>query len=104
MNSLNIDPKNSIDRSPLQRSFLVGALALTWFTLLPTARAADGNVGDGTNTAEGAYALFSLTTGGYNTATGYASLYSLTASSRNTANGALALFTNSTGSNNVASG
>jgi hypothetical protein len=74
----------------------------------------------GGNTAEGASALFTLTTGGYNTAVGFFSLRSNTVGSFNTATGvgtllantadnntavgAGALLSNTTGSQNTASG
>jgi hypothetical protein len=74
----------------------------------------------GGNTAEGEFALGSLTSGFYNTAVGIYSLLSLTDGSfctalgagtllsntaaENTATGAAALFSNSTGDNNTASG
>ena len=74
--------------------------------LLPRARAVnpppDGGYPGG-NTAEGAKALFSLTTGLRNTATGKCALYDNTAGSYNTANGAFALSLN-TGDNNTAVG
>ena len=57
------------------------------------------------NTAEGADALFSLTTsGGSNTAIGFRALYSDTTGDNNTATGAAALDSNVTGSNNTATG
>ena len=56
----------------------------------------------GGNTAEGASALFSLTTGGYNTAVGFFSLRSNTIGSFNTATGAGALFLNAGGNPNTA--
>jgi hypothetical protein len=74
----------------------------------------------GGNTAEGASALFSLTTGGYNAAVGYLSLRSDATGSlntaigagtllantadSNTATGAGALFSNTTGTSNAATG
>ena len=56
----------------------------------------------GGNTAEGASALFSLTTGSYNTAVGFFSLRSNTIGSFNTATGAGALLLNSSGNPNNA--
>jgi uncharacterized coiled-coil protein SlyX len=58
----------------------------------------------GGNTAEGASALFSLTTGSYNTAVGFFSLRSNTLGSFNTATGAGALLLNSSNNPNVATG
>jgi hypothetical protein len=117
--------RNSINRPPLRRSlprkqqlprtqqamwiirgFLLIALALASFALLPTARAVtpapDGGY-PGNNTAEGEDALFSLTTGIDNTAIGFHALYSNTTGGANTANGYFALF-NTTGFNNTANG
>ena len=56
----------------------------------------------GGNTAEGASALFSLTTGSYNTAVGFFSLRSNTIGSFNTATGAGALFLNAGANPNTA--
>jgi hypothetical protein len=58
----------------------------------------------GGNTAEGASALFSLTTGSYNTAVGFFSLRSNTIGSFNTATGAGALLLNSSSNPNAATG
>jgi hypothetical protein len=58
----------------------------------------------GGNTAEGASALFSLTTGSYNTAVGFFSLRSNTSGSFNTATGAGALLLNSSNNPNTATG
>src|SRR5579871_6690031 len=56
------------------------------------------------NTATGADALHSNTTGSYNTADGYTALYTNTTGSYNTANGLRALYFNTIGNYNVASG
>jgi hypothetical protein len=58
----------------------------------------------GQNTAEGANALFSLTTGIGNTANGFQALYDNTTGTLNTANGADALFNNTIGYHNTANG
>src|SRR2546427_397377 len=101
--------RNSINRSPLQRGFLLIplALALVLFGLLPTAQAVspapDGGYAND-NTAEGTNALFSLTAGIQNTATGFEVLFKNTTGNFNTANGAFALQNNTTGSGNTANG
>ena len=103
--------RKSIGRSPLRLGFLLIGLALAWFALSPPAQAVtpppDGGY-PGFNTAEGNFALNSLTTGGSNTATGFSALFSLTTGVRNTATGANALFSltrNSTaGNSNTATG
>jgi hypothetical protein len=58
----------------------------------------------GNNTAEGASALFSLTTGGSNTGLGSQALYSNTTGNYNSAEGFRALFSNTTGGQNTATG
>ena len=116
----------SIDRSPLQRAFLLIAVTLACFWLGPTPKAfavspaPDGGY-PGFNTAEGDFALLDLTTGvgntavgiralaanttgNYNTAVGATALPDNTTGNYNTANGAQALLLNSTGNNNTASG
>ncbi len=86
------------------RGFLLIALALAWFALSPTTRAADGDLGNG-NTAEGAGALVSLATGGAdNTAMGINALFNNTTGINNTASGAFALSSNTTGHENTANG
>ena len=103
--------------------FIVSAIAVICFWLLPEAKAVipapDGGYPGG-NTAEGQNALLSLTTGGFNTAVGYFSLFTNTAgsfntavgagaldlniASNNTATGAAALLLNTTGADNTATG
>lgn len=56
------------------------------------------------NTAVGAYAMGSNTTGANNTANGYLALHANTFGGQNTANGVLALWSNITGSQNTANG
>src|SRR5438270_3823771 len=66
------------------------ALAFVWVALLPSARAvtpAPDGAYPGQNTAEGADALASLTTGNGNTAVGYEALFHNTAGGANTATG-----------------
>jgi len=58
----------------------------------------------GSNTANGAFALYSNTTGSNNTANGNEALYSNTTGYRNTANGVSALRSNTTGIHNTATG
>jgi hypothetical protein len=99
--------RKSIGRSPLRLAFLLIPLALAWFALSPTARAVspapDGAYDNG-NTAEGAFALLSLTTGVGNSANGDGALLNNTTGNYNTANGVQALFSNTTGSSNTANG
>jgi uncharacterized coiled-coil protein SlyX len=80
--------------------------ALACFVFVHNAQAVspapDGGYPGG-NTAEGASALFSLTTGGYNTAVGYYSLRSNTTGAFNTGIGAGTLLAN-TGDKNAATG
>jgi hypothetical protein len=61
------------------------------------------NTGFG-NTANGAFALWSNTTGEVNTANGYTALFSNTTGYGNTANGLEALINNTTGNGNTANG
>jgi hypothetical protein len=124
--------RNSISRSRMPRRsparlrdeggslITVLLLALAFFALLPSARADDDDRGGG-NTAEGAFALSSNTTGinntangddalafnrtgSYNTATGNQALLSNTTGNGNTATGLQALLHNTTGSYNTANG
>ena len=94
----------STDRSLLRHGCLLLSLTIgfAWFTLGPTARAVspapDGGYPNFT-TAEGANALFSLTTGSANTAVGFFSLFSNTAGNFNTAVGAGALDLNTADNN-----
>jgi len=100
---------NSNSRSPLRLAFFLIplALALAWLALSPTTQAVspppDGGY-PGFNTAEGDFALFSLTSGGNNTAVGYTALFHNTTGNQNTANGDAALVSNTTGSFNTANG
>jgi len=101
--------RDSLNRSPWRRGFLLIplALGLACFALAPAARAVDpppdgGYLND--NTAEGENALFSLTTGFWNTAIGFHALWNTTTGSANTAIGQSALFSNTTGVSNTATG
>jgi len=82
-----------------------GVFVLVCLTLSPRVQAVvpppDGGYPGG-NTAEGASALFSLTTGSYNTAVGFFSLRSNSIGSFNTATGAGALLLNSSNNPNAA--
>src|SRR5438876_2697925 len=99
--------QNSTGPATAGRSFvpIALALALAWFTVPPTAWAADGDLGYH-NTAEGFNALAHLTTGVAvdNTAIGFLALGDDTTGSDNTASGSRALVTNKTGNFNTASG
>src|SRR6266404_6599358 len=90
----------SISRSTLRRGFLLITLALVCFGLSSPLHAVtpapDGGYAN-ENTAEGANALFNLTTGDHNTATGFDSLFSNTTGHANTATGHNTLGSNTTG-------
>ncbi len=105
---------NSLSYAPLRRGFLLIAVALALFALLPMARAQlpsptpDGGYPNN-NTAEGEGALQSNTTASDNTAVGFHALFSNTAGGDNTAigSGALANNTNTAsavGDENTATG
>jgi hypothetical protein len=100
---------NSIYYKFTERSLLLVTLVIACFALfdVPNAfgvsPAPDGGY-SGQNTAEGDFALFSLTTGFGNTANGYVALYSDTTGDYNTAIGHGALLANTTGNNNTATG
>src|SRR5438477_399835 len=109
-NMTTLHPKESIDPSLLRRGIRFGALALVLvcFALLQTAHAVtpapDGGYAND-NTAEGTNALFNLdvTTGFSNTAIGAWALYTNTSGTWNTAVGRVALYYN-TGNYNTAIG
>jgi hypothetical protein len=96
-------------QAPRRRIFVAVALLFACVTLLPAPKAfgvnppPDGDYGNG-NTAEGANALFHLTSGGANTAIGTDALFNDTSGSSNTAIGQFALLGNTTGDSNTATG
>jgi hypothetical protein len=103
-NLLEVFQDSKVMRTTIQS--LVTTLALICFSFLPKVHAVNpppGGAYAGANTAEGANALFSLTTGLYNTAIGFFSLEGVTTGNFNTAVGAGALFAN-TGDENTATG
>src|SRR6266571_747198 len=99
--------RNSMNRSPLRRGFVLIPLAFACFALAPASRAVspapDGGYPSG-NTAEGTSALFSLTTGAWNTGLGFSTLFFNATGSFNTAEGYSALLSNTTGTWNTANG
>jgi hypothetical protein len=105
-NMTTLHVRKSIGRSPLRSGFLLIPLVLACFGLWPVAQAVtpapDGGY-PGANTAEGANALFSLTTGVWNTALGFQALNNNTTGWSNTATGFRALFSN-TSFENTATG
>ena len=105
--------------SPLRLAFCLVSVVLACFGLSPCAQAGTslgaGNTADGAgalnslttgihNTAEGYQALFSDTIGSYNTATGSQALKNTVDGAQNTADGFQALIKNTIGNNNVATG
>jgi hypothetical protein len=94
-------------RDRRRRLICLTPLIFACFALSPKTQAVtpapDGGYPGG-NTAEGAGALFSLTSGTYNTAIGLQALYHLTTGIHNTATGTAALFSNTTGTLNTATG
>ena len=99
--------RNSISRSPRRSGLFLIPLTLALFALSQTARAVspapDGGYANG-NTAEGSFALQSLTTGVNNTALGFGALFHNTSGSSNSASGSGALFSNTIGIQNTANG
>jgi hypothetical protein len=93
---------DAVRSSPLRRTFCLIAVALACFGLSPTMQAGT-SLGTG-NTADGAGALHSLTTGIHNTAEGYQGLFSDTIGSYNTATGSQALRNTVDGNRNTATG
>jgi len=97
-----------MDRSHLRYGLFGIPLVLAAFALSSVAQAQlspppDGGYA-GDNTAEGADALFGLTTGTENTAVGFDALTSNTTGDSNTATGSIALGSNTTGVRNTANG
>src|SRR5580765_4997863 len=107
MSTSNNDCRNSIHRSAMLLAFPFIAVVFVCVGLLPTAQAVtpapDGGY-PGSNTAEGDFALLSLTTGVYNTAVGTEALLSNTTGGQNTGVGAFALEANTTGTQNTGLG
>jgi hypothetical protein len=103
------NPTSPIQCKTTPRFLIAIALALGYFALSPAPNAfgvvpaPDGGY-PGNNTAEGANALFSLTSGIDNNALGFQALYHNNTGNFNTAEGFRALFTNNTGANNTATG
>ena len=99
--------KTSFSRTFSRSAFILTLVAITCFALSPGAQAVspppDGGY-PGHNTAEGDYALFSLTTGEQNTAIGEDTLFFNTTGYYNTATGAFALPFNDTGHRNTGVG
>jgi hypothetical protein len=99
--------RNSINRSPLRRGFVLTPFLLAWFCLSPASRALspppDGGYRGG-NTAEGDNVLSNLTTGLGNTGLGFQALLVNTTGTFNSATGARALLSNTTGNDNTATG
>src|SRR5205807_8110401 len=107
LKTTNLVLKNLIRPAIAGRGFLLLTLALTCLALSSSAFAVSpapdaGYAGD--NTAEGDFALQSLTSGATNTAVGHAALYSDTIGSGNTVTGYQALFSNISGGANTAIG
>jgi len=99
--------RNLVSQSPSRLGSLLISLLLACFGLAPVARAVvpapDGGYNN-RNTAEGTFALFSLTTGFSNTALGFGALYTNTTGSHNTATGSQALLNNTSGVYDTAAG
>src|SRR2546428_400506 len=99
--------RNSLSSATAGPGFIL--IALAWLALSPAPKAfgvtpaPDGGYPNG-NTAEGDFALNSLTTGDNNTANGIQALFSNTSGILNTATGASALSSNTTGGGNTANG
>src|SRR5437763_17114675 len=117
--TLNVNRRNSIRPATVRHALAFVSLVLACFGLSPGMQAGTslgtGNTADGAgalhslttgihNTAEGYQTLFSDTIGSYNTATGSQALRSNVDGNRNTATGFQALFFNATGTDNVANG
>jgi hypothetical protein len=94
-------------KTAIPRFLIAIALACSAFSPTPNAfgvvPAPDGGY-PGNNTAEGANALFSLTSGIGNNALGFQALYRNTTGNFNTADGFRSLFSNIGGANNTATG
>jgi hypothetical protein len=106
MNLFRSKNSSSTNRKFNQCTLVLIPLVLAYFALLPKVQAVspapDGGYANG-NTAEGANALFHLTSGVWNTALGDEALFSNNGN-LNTAEGLKALFANTTGNSNTANG
>jgi trimeric autotransporter adhesin len=108
-NMTTLHLRKSIGRSLLRRGLLFIPLALCCFALSPAPKAfgvtpaPDGGYPNYT-TAEGANALYNLTTGIKNTALGFDALFTNTTGGYNTATGEQTLFLNVSGNDNTAYG
>src|SRR5437588_805217 len=100
--TLNVNRRNSIRPATVRHAFAFVSLVLACFGLSPGMQAGT-SLGAG-NTADGAGALQSLTTGIHNTANGVSALQKSTTGTENTALGNQALQFNTTGNNNIAVG
>src|SRR6266480_3522425 len=97
----------SQERSPWRRYFLLVPLLFAWLAFSPIMRAVDPPPDGGyanENTAEGDFALFSLSIGSDNTATGDGTMEFNSTGSGNTATGFNALHFNTTGYSNTVAG
>ena len=101
--------RNSVNRSPLRRGFVLIPLSLllTCFALMPMAQAVgpdtEGAIA-GSNNGEGIGVLVSRTSGIWNSGTGFEALNHLTSGNQNTATGLRALFSDTNGGFNTATG
>ena len=104
-NSMPVRASRSISSLPFPHVFaLITFVGLVMSSITQAVLPAPDGGYPGANTAEGDFALFSLTTGARNTAIGFGALGSDTTGSQNTATGVFALVSNTTGFQNAATG